>query len=337
METVERYIYAVTRRLPEKARADVELELRGLIEDLLEERLQGKKASKDDVNEVLMELGNPEDLAKEYGGKPQYLIGPRLFDSYLKVLKLVGSIVLALVELVVVIKAFMAPMGIVAFIIEFLGTLFEAGIQVFVWVTLVFAGVEYFGQDDLGGSAKEWTPALLPEIPDQKRQIPMSEPLVGIGLSILFLVMYIMPQRFSVIQVAGSSTTVIPIVNQEMIPRFLPLFIAFAGVTIFKEVWKLAKRVWSGEVAVVNLICNGIAIVLAYLLFANPEFWNPGFIEQVLEANVSSATGILQTLWPLVTTRFIYVIVIAYVIDALSALYRGFSIHDKGARRKLHD
>jgi len=326
MEIVERYIYAVTRRLPEKAREEVELELRGLIEDLLEERLQGRQASSDDVNRVLMELGDPENLAREYGGKEQYLIGPELFDAYWKVLKLVGSIVLGIVELVVVIKAFVAPVGIVSFIVEFLGALFGAGIQVFFWVTVVFAIVEHSGQGELGNSQKEWTPSSLPEIPHPKKQIPVGEPLAGIGFSILFLVMYIVPLRFGILKIAGSQTTVIPIVNLEAVSRFLPLFLGLVGVTVVKEAWKLVRRVWNGELAIVSLVCNAITIGLAYLLFANPDFWNPAFLDQLLQANTSASTEVLEILWRLVTTRFIYVVGVACVIDTLSALYKGLSV-----------
>jgi hypothetical protein len=328
METVERYIYAVTRRLPERARAEVELELRGLIEDLLEEKTQGRKVTEQDQNEVLTELGDPEALAKEYGGEPRYLIGPSLYDSYLKVLKTVGSIALALVELVVVIRALMAPMGIVAFITEFLTSLVSAGFQVFGWVTLVFWAVEYSGKGEFDkGAEKVWTPALLPEIPVKEKQISISDPLMSIGVSILFLVMYVMPQRFGVFQAAGSTTTVIPVVNLEMTSYFLPLFIGFVGITIVKELFKLVGRVWSKRLATVSVACNAIAIVLAYFIFANPEFWNPSFVDQLLAANlasVSGVAGILQRVWPQVTGQFVYIVVIAYVIDTIGALYRGF-------------
>jgi hypothetical protein len=39
MEMIDRYVYAVTKRLPEKQREDVSDELRGLIEDMLEARV----------------------------------------------------------------------------------------------------------------------------------------------------------------------------------------------------------------------------------------------------------------------------------------------------------
>ncbi len=327
METAERYIYAVTRRLPVKARAEVELELRVLIEDLLEERAQGRKSTEEDLKSVLMGLGDPEALAREYGGEPRYLIGPRLFDSYLTVLKTVGSIVLPLVGIVVVIKAMMTPMGIVDFIVDFMAALVSAGTGLFVWITLVFGAVEYFGKEELDKRDEGWSPAHLPEIPDKARQIPLSDPLMSIGFSILFLVMYIMPQRFAVLQVAGSTMTVIPVVNREMTSYFLPLFTGFVAITVVKEACKLVRRVWSQKLAVVSVICNAIAIVLGYRIFANPKFWNPSFVDQLLGSDVamsSGATGILQSLWPLLTRQFIYIVVIVYLIDTVVALYRGF-------------
>lgn len=41
MELIDRYIYAVTKKLPQKQREDIEKELRTLIDDMLEERCAG--------------------------------------------------------------------------------------------------------------------------------------------------------------------------------------------------------------------------------------------------------------------------------------------------------
>ncbi len=326
MEMIERYVYAVTQRLPEKARTDVEMELRGLIEDLLEERVQGKTVSKADINSVLIELGNPRDLAKEYGGEPRYLIGPGLFDSYLDVLKIVGSVILTVVGVALVIKAFVTPQDIVTFIIGFLGSLIGVAFQVFVWVTLSFAAAEYFTKDDRESMPQqEWTPEDLKEIPDHTRQIPVREPLAEAGLSIFFLALYLMPQRLGVVQITPDAvTTVIPVVNTSMVRHFLPLVVAFVGITVVREAWKLVQRKWSGQLAVVSLVCNLIAIVLAYFIFANPAFWNPNFVDQLLGAGVGEVARVLKSIWPIFTVQFVRVIIVAYVFDTIRAFYRAF-------------
>lgn len=74
MEWIERYIYAVTKRLPESQREDVASELRSLIEDMLDERKQSEAATAQEIEEVLMELGHPSLLAQKYRGKDRVLI-----------------------------------------------------------------------------------------------------------------------------------------------------------------------------------------------------------------------------------------------------------------------
>lgn len=60
MDLINRYIYAVTQKLPESQRADIEKELQGLVEDMLEDRGVGvETASLEEVEQVLLELGPP--------------------------------------------------------------------------------------------------------------------------------------------------------------------------------------------------------------------------------------------------------------------------------------
>jgi hypothetical protein len=97
MEVIDRYIYAVTQRLPEQQREDIKRELQSLIEDMLEERISTGQASKEDVESVLLELGHPNELAVKYRGNERYLIGPMLIDTYLTTLKIVlASIIIGL-------------------------------------------------------------------------------------------------------------------------------------------------------------------------------------------------------------------------------------------------
>ncbi|MDF2536663.1 MAG: hypothetical protein K0R18_2825, partial [Bacillales bacterium] len=109
MELIERYIYAVTKRLPEAQREDVAKvtkrlpeaqredvakELRGNIEDMLSDN-----PSQHEIEGVLIELGEPSKLATEFRGKKRYLIGPEHFDQYISILKIV-AIILAIISFV---------------------------------------------------------------------------------------------------------------------------------------------------------------------------------------------------------------------------------------------
>ncbi|HOO28759.1 MAG TPA: hypothetical protein PLU43_09855, partial [Lachnospiraceae bacterium] len=86
----ERYIYAVTRRLPAKMKEDIAKEIRTLIEDMLEERCGIISPTEKDVRVVLTELGTPDELYQTYSGSGEKcLIGPPYYAQYLFVLKLV--------------------------------------------------------------------------------------------------------------------------------------------------------------------------------------------------------------------------------------------------------
>ena len=84
MDLIDIYIQEVTRRLPEKNRADIALELRSTIEDMLPDEY-----GENEVKIVLEKLGNPVVLASQYQNRPMYLIGPAYFTVYMSLLKMI--------------------------------------------------------------------------------------------------------------------------------------------------------------------------------------------------------------------------------------------------------
>ena len=82
-DLMERYIYAVTRRLPRAQREEIADELRELIGDMLEaDPAAGMEG-------VLLELGDPAEFAGRYASPDQCLIGPAYFENYKWLLKVV--------------------------------------------------------------------------------------------------------------------------------------------------------------------------------------------------------------------------------------------------------
>ena len=73
MELIDRYVYAVVKRLPATQRADIEKELRSLIEDMTAETVAAGQPEKSAVDSVLRQLGHPALLAAQYRGVEQHL------------------------------------------------------------------------------------------------------------------------------------------------------------------------------------------------------------------------------------------------------------------------
>ena len=161
---IDRYLYAVTRRLPENMRADVERELRSNIEDMMP---QG--AGEAQVEEVLTKLGSPARLALRYNPKPRFLVLPELFDDYIGALKAVSITLAVLFAFFAVYKFVFGDIGslspvqlMTTVVTNFMSSAFEGVVQAFFWVTLAFYLIGHYG---IKKNVRQWTPKNLSDIP----------------------------------------------------------------------------------------------------------------------------------------------------------------------------
>ncbi|MFD6442258.1 hypothetical protein ACFWDG_21260, partial [Peribacillus sp. NPDC060186] len=176
MELIELYIQEVTRRLPEKSREDIALELHSTIEDMLPDDF-----SEQDVKAVLLKLGDPVTLASGYRDRPMHLIGPRYFDVYISLLKMILPIAAVISLIALIGDNVFGDIGdktVIEVIITIIGKgiagIISTAIQVFFWLTLLFAILERTDtskdQMPLTKSLKRWTPEDLKHIPNISKQ-----------------------------------------------------------------------------------------------------------------------------------------------------------------------
>ena len=143
-ELIDRYVYAVTRRLPARLRNDIDKELHSLIEDMLEARCDGLMPEDRDVRVILTELGTPSELAMRYMPEGRdHLIGPAYYSPY----KMVTGIVLASVAFGLVLSGFISFFtdnheALYITLFSWIGTLITGLIAAFGAVTFIFAVFE---------------------------------------------------------------------------------------------------------------------------------------------------------------------------------------------------
>ncbi len=89
----DRYVDAAMRTVPEKQRADLGAELRASIDDQVDARVEGGEPHDAAERAVLTELGDPDKLAAGYTDRPLWLIGPRYYLDWWRLLKLLLGIV----------------------------------------------------------------------------------------------------------------------------------------------------------------------------------------------------------------------------------------------------
>ena len=142
MELIERYIYAVTKSLPQKQKAKIAKELKANIEEMLAQN-SSNESLEEKVNKILLELGDPEILADNYRGSKKFLIGPVYYDIYLMVLKIVIAAVVGVISIAFFIKSFFtANLDIANIGLEYLGSIFSGAMQAFAWTTIIFIIIE---------------------------------------------------------------------------------------------------------------------------------------------------------------------------------------------------
>lgn len=325
MEMIDRYVYAVTQRLPAKQRADIEMELRGLIEDMMEERRDEGGSAEEVARETLLSLGEPGELANRYRGGPRYVVPPEMLDVYLLLLKIVGSSALFGLGLVFVIRAVVDPMQALDYFIDYVVSIFSGVIPHTIgWVTLVFLILSLTGTKWEVGMNKEWTPEELPPIPDPKRRIHPSEPIAALLFTPAFLIVFFgflhlvgLPVR-----AGGNPLVIVSYFEEAALHAYWPGVVALSAVVAVMNVYKLMKRRWTKRLAWANVAYQLVYFGFLALVFTDPAVFNPAFIEQLVQAGVLNEGGAGEAFWANAKQWLIYIAAPFVVWDIAQTLYR---------------
>ncbi|MFJ7993421.1 HAAS signaling domain-containing protein [Peribacillus frigoritolerans] len=287
MELIELYIQEVTRRLPEKNRADIALELQSTIEDMLPE-----DHTEQDVKAVLLKLGDPVTLASGYRDRPMHLIGPRYYDVYINLLKMILPIaaVISLIALVgdnpfrdtgnTVMEAVLKIIG------KGISGIISTGIQVFFWLTLSFAILERLDtskdQSPLTKDLKPWTPENLKDIPNisKKKAVPMIEVFASLlGLSVFAALYFNAGNLLGVYEKRnGSLIFVTPSFNQDVLNSYWLLVSCVIIIGVLLAIYKLFLGRWTLKLALFHAIYQLLYTLAFIIIISNSDLLNPEFL-----------------------------------------------------------
>lgn len=334
-ELIDRYVYAVTRKLPAGQRKEIEQDVRGLIEDMLEVRAQGGAANIAIVEEVLSELGRPGKLAAQYRETKRYLIGPELFDMYWVVMKIVAFWSLVGLLIAYGIQIFLDPSRTLELFIEYIGvSLFSVVVHVFAWVTVIFAIMEYAGVKaaDIDRRKKgPWHPSELPLIPSNETQFRLSSTFFSMMFTIIFFVLFIYSKLFGVhLHVGSSAYTFISFWDYEVVQQLLPLFYGLLALYILREIIKLFFGHWTHKLALSTLAVDVVMFIMYVFLFADQSIWNPSFMSELLDASVVSQDLLASTdsyttvsrIWGIIQKGMLLIIAITMILENAFNFYR---------------
>jgi hypothetical protein len=336
MNLIDKYIAEIGKHLPRRNRADIEAEIRSTLEDMLDERMQasGAKGPLDEaiVMQLLKEYGSPREVAATYyPHQHQYLIGPRLFPIFERVVRIVLAIVagasviglgVGLAETGLAGPEFVSTLG------EWAGGLFSGLIAAFGNIVLVFAIMERTQaakefEKEFAKESKAWDPNELKSEPDPDR-IDIADHIATVIFTFLGLVVLnLYPSLFAIRFFSNGTWTTIPILTEAFF-RFLPWINTMGLLQIVFNGYMLSQRDWKPATRILGILVDIAGMVLAVVILRTP-----GILSIASEAwgalGDPEAAALLSQLFRFLPTLIVVIVVVTTAIKVGKSLLRIFS------------
>lgn len=325
MNLIDQYIFEVGEHLTEKQRADLEKEIHSLIEDTLEERSKtaGRAIDDDMIVEILKEFGPPTKMAASYQPE-RYLIGPRLYPTFILVLKIVASVmfVLALIGLGVdAAQGTHTYKTLFELIVHSAGTFFQSVLAALGNIVFIFAIMERFVPQGVE-KEKEWDPRSMKQVeePDKVNRIEQVFALFWSAVAVLLFNFYPQLLRFGFLQ--NGNWVTFTFLSDTFI-RYVPALTILWMLEIFLSVLLFMAGVWQTGTRWFKIVLMALNIVLLAVIIAGPPILKFGVDGVVMLPEVLKQ---LQSAFPMAYNGFRALLVIVLVIECVElgkAIYRG--------------
>jgi hypothetical protein len=269
----QRYVDVAVSGVPQSQRDDVAAELRASLADAVDDlTAQGVQPDEAEVR-ALTDLGDPAALAERFGGRPRHLIGPAYFGHYVKLLRTLLFVVLPIVGVASLIAQALTGASPIEGVLSALGVVFQVGVQIAFWVTVVFAVLE---RSHTPMPTRAWTLDDLPEVVN--RRIGLGETVFGISVLTVLMWAIIWQRDHWLVTVDG---VLVPVLNPAAWSPWIALLLVVLLAMVVLEIVKYRAGRWTLRLATWNTVLNlGFACIVV-VLWAQGSLLSPGILEAV--------------------------------------------------------
>ncbi len=312
----DRYVWAVTQRLPSGQRPDIEAELRSTIADMAEG--VGER-------EALVELGEPAMLAASYRNKGRVLISELHYPDYVRHLRLWLVVAVPLLAALAAVGAATADESTVGSVM--LGVLEGATTAVFqvcFWVTLVFVMIDRLGTDESPETIAQWDPDDLPAVPARPR-VTVADTAGEVVTTLILISLLFIQRTWS--PVHESNGEPVPLLDPDLwsgpIWAVIALLVAGAVVAVAAHI----RGAWSWPLALATTAIDLVLLaIVAWASFAE-VLVNPAFLSGL--SDELDLGRVLQPT-PILITAIVGAVLLWDAWEALSAAGRSRFSDDPG-------
>lgn len=276
-DLIERYIYAVTRQLPKKQREDVAQELRGLIDDMLNERCGEITPTEKDIRIVLTELGTPQELSAQYDeDAKKCLIGHPYYSTYKFVLKIVLFAAAVGITIANLMLQLVEPQEWFSAIIGWLEMLYNTLLATFAIVTLLFA---FFYRKGVQ-ITEPFNFDKLPPVPKRTKELSKRECIAGMVFIVIFVVVFLAVPQIMGFHIDRNGLR-IPMFSVSALRETWYIIILFAICGMIRESVKLLEGRYNKPVLIVAAVTNAISAILSIWWLTGFKLIHPEFLANV--------------------------------------------------------
>ncbi len=310
---IDKYVYNVIKRLPVKDRVEVEKELRANIEDMLCDDY-----SKENIEKVILELGDPRKLAVSYMPSRKPFIASEYLYDYLNVLKIVLMIVGIVVPIIAIMNNIFS-MGekdllelYKATASDAVGSTVTSLYAAFTWVTLVFYFIGKVNKNEV------FKLEQLTDVPAKKKgnRISIAETVVEMVFSLIFTtIIIVQPNILMFIRVSSDKISNVPLFIADNLVKFIPFIIALYLLELALSIVKLVVGRWTNIVAAINAFVKVISNATTVFILVFGNIFNPAIITSLEELIGRS----IDIKWGQFSQVVVLIFVIITVVDVISA------------------
>ena len=319
MELIDRYVHEVGRYLPRKNRADIQAELRSLLIDTMEARVEGEPAEKDEVT-LLKEFGPPAKVAASYRPESQYLIGPELFPIFRTVVGIALLVMVVVYAVLFAMLLFTNPDPLKA--LDVLSGFTGSAMTVLGTIVVVFYGLQYFDVR-LAKPNHEWDPRELPVV-DVKNVINRGGTIFNIAFAMMILVaVLVFPTHIGFVVIPGT-----PILTDPVITSHMPLIVAALIAGLVVDIALLWRGRWQPGTRLAKIAANLFSMAVIAVLISGHSAWlaqhtGNGFFGLLSNLPVGQASEAELTL--MIAMYFIqFGLIIAMIVTVIETLKNGY-------------
>jgi hypothetical protein len=248
---------------------------------------------------VLTELGDPDKLAARYTDRSLYLIGPRHYLDWWRLLKLLLAIVLPVAAVGVALGQILSGAGVGEVIGSVIATLISVAVNLAFWTTLVFVIVERTGAD----SGKEFTAWTVDQLPEPgPRGVGFGDMLATLVFLAIAAGAIIWDLTIGFVPPSVTATDApLSFLNPGLWPWWIAgLFVLMGLEAALAVVVYLVGR-WTPPFAIVNAVLALAVAIPALVLLAQGQLLNPDYFPTLVPDDGATVTAIVS-----VVTGFIF-------------------------------